>query len=192
MFCSFFFSSRRRHTRSLCDWSSDVCSSDLDPHGAAMLAAEAWTLVHAWGAGGVSWRAWRGTDEETDDASAFARWAEQYFAALRRAEARDLAQAPDALVMMLSRIDSRRRGVLMVGFVELTPQQERLCAALVASGADVRRLDRLPAPQSVPYRITAATPRDEIAAALAWARRHVVQRPQARIGVVVEDLAQRR
>src|SRR5438874_2860311 len=26
----FFFSSRRRHTRSLRDWSSDVCSSDLD------------------------------------------------------------------------------------------------------------------------------------------------------------------
>src|SRR5690349_22714081 len=28
-FCFFFFSSRRRHTRSLHDWSSDVCSSDL-------------------------------------------------------------------------------------------------------------------------------------------------------------------
>src|SRR5207237_3135214 len=28
----FFFSSRRRHTRFKCDWSSDVCSSDLaDP-----------------------------------------------------------------------------------------------------------------------------------------------------------------
>src|SRR5438309_6501194 len=27
----FFFSSRRRHTRWNCDWSSDVCSSDL-PH----------------------------------------------------------------------------------------------------------------------------------------------------------------
>src|SRR5205814_7776623 len=26
---SFFFSSRRRHTRCLSDWSSDVCSSDL-------------------------------------------------------------------------------------------------------------------------------------------------------------------
>src|SRR5438034_10892109 len=26
---AFFFSSRRLHTRSLCDWSSDVCSSDL-------------------------------------------------------------------------------------------------------------------------------------------------------------------
>src|SRR5688572_31023650 len=27
----FFFSSRRRHTRFDCDWSSDVCSSDLCP-----------------------------------------------------------------------------------------------------------------------------------------------------------------
>src|SRR5207249_8185300 len=28
----FFFSSRRRHTRSKRDWSSDVCSSDLSAH----------------------------------------------------------------------------------------------------------------------------------------------------------------
>src|SRR5262249_57362039 len=27
----FFFSSRRRHTRLVSDWSSDVCSSDLQP-----------------------------------------------------------------------------------------------------------------------------------------------------------------
>src|SRR5438477_5841986 len=31
----FFFSSRRRHTRLTCDWSSDVCSSDLGPDAAA-------------------------------------------------------------------------------------------------------------------------------------------------------------
>src|SRR5205085_7882657 len=29
----FFFSSRRRHTRFDCDWSSDVCSSDLRTGG---------------------------------------------------------------------------------------------------------------------------------------------------------------
>src|SRR2546427_7139756 len=29
-FFFFFFSSRRRHTRFDCDWSSDVCSSDLE------------------------------------------------------------------------------------------------------------------------------------------------------------------
>src|SRR5207253_4363296 len=34
-FFFFFFSSRRRHTRWPRDWSSDVCSSDLAPHGFA-------------------------------------------------------------------------------------------------------------------------------------------------------------
>src|SRR5216683_7664924 len=32
MWIFFFFSSRRRHTRSDRDWSSDVCSSDLTDH----------------------------------------------------------------------------------------------------------------------------------------------------------------
>src|SRR6266480_5595955 len=33
----FFFSSRRRHTRLTCDWSSDVCSSDLSRPVKALL-----------------------------------------------------------------------------------------------------------------------------------------------------------
>src|SRR5438874_7421820 len=43
----FFFSSRRRHTRSLRDWSSDVCSSDLlvDHRGPT---AERLSLRTAW------------------------------------------------------------------------------------------------------------------------------------------------
>src|SRR5438105_12439388 len=56
-FCSFFFfffffSSRRRHTRSTRDWSSDVCSSDLDQRfprggrgGSADLAGDAGTAL---------------------------------------------------------------------------------------------------------------------------------------------------
>src|SRR5690606_39630599 len=40
----FFFSSRRRHTRFSRDWSSDVCSSDLQ---------QASTAVFGWGAGAV-------------------------------------------------------------------------------------------------------------------------------------------
>src|SRR2546430_13005369 len=34
----FFFSSRRRHTRFDCDWSSDVCSSDLGDRGRSACA----------------------------------------------------------------------------------------------------------------------------------------------------------
>src|SRR5689334_24381571 len=37
-FFFFFFSSRRRHTRWNCDWSSDVCSSDLEAAGASEIA----------------------------------------------------------------------------------------------------------------------------------------------------------
>src|SRR5205814_4535694 len=36
----FFFSSRRRHTRCLSDWSSDVCSSDLSHTFAFLNEAE--------------------------------------------------------------------------------------------------------------------------------------------------------
>src|SRR5690606_40481805 len=36
----FFFSSRRRHTRFSRDWSSDVCSSDLEQHGFSVDATD--------------------------------------------------------------------------------------------------------------------------------------------------------
>src|SRR5690606_39555562 len=42
--CVFFFSSRRRHTRFSRDWSSDVCSSDLE---AGVAAVEEATGVRA-------------------------------------------------------------------------------------------------------------------------------------------------
>src|SRR6266480_4575962 len=58
--CFFFFSSRRRHTRLTCDWSSDVCSSDLRavydfvraltrpyPGAFSSLDGRRWTVWHA-------------------------------------------------------------------------------------------------------------------------------------------------
>src|SRR5689334_24664535 len=39
-FFFFFFSSRRRHTRWNCDWSSDVCSSDLVRAGLDVVAED--------------------------------------------------------------------------------------------------------------------------------------------------------
>src|SRR2546421_1043844 len=44
IFCFFFFSSRRRHTISDRDWSSDVCSSDLDQ---AIALDPNYALAHA-------------------------------------------------------------------------------------------------------------------------------------------------
>src|SRR5207245_6618177 len=42
---SFFFSSRRRHTRCYRDWSSDVCSSDLNRYGLSF--SKDWTSTRA-------------------------------------------------------------------------------------------------------------------------------------------------
>jgi probable DNA repair protein len=163
----------------------------LDPHGAAVLAAEAWSLVHEWGAGGESWRAWRAGDEP-DDPSVFARWAEAYLAELKRADAQDLAQVPKALAACSGVLAARRGVTILAGFAELTPQQERLRAALIAAGADLRQLDTLPVTEAKPSRTVGASPRDEVVAALDWARARALQRPEARIGIVVEDLARRR
>src|SRR5256884_9906235 len=47
MYCSyifFFFSSRRRHTRCSRDWSSDVCSSDLNTEIVSVFAPSKYTL----------------------------------------------------------------------------------------------------------------------------------------------------
>src|SRR2546427_5762870 len=49
IFYFFFFSSRRRHTRFDCDWSSDVCASDLRAKKVLELAmSEARELNHSY------------------------------------------------------------------------------------------------------------------------------------------------
>ena len=47
----------------------------IDERVVGRLAAGAWSIVHAWGAGGASWRGWSGGD---DDRAAFVRWADEF------------------------------------------------------------------------------------------------------------------
>src|SRR5437899_4303864 len=58
---SFFFSSRRRHTRCLSDWSSDVCSSDLSAGSYGFM--EASRLAAGMEATAKDWVAWPGDPE---------------------------------------------------------------------------------------------------------------------------------
>src|SRR2546430_5953012 len=65
----FFFSSRRRHTRFDCDWSSDVCSSDLASDSApAMLPMSRNALARmSWPANAVSREASARSEEHTSE-----------------------------------------------------------------------------------------------------------------------------
>ena len=164
----------------------------LDSRGAAALAADAWTLIHAWGAGRESWRAWRREDREPDDPSMFAGWAERYGAELHRSRMLDAARLPDALAALAPRVASLNRTTILAGFVEFTPQQERLVAALGEQGATFHRIDTLEQVEARVGRTSAISPRAEVIAALTWARSRLAAAPGARIAVVVEDLAARR
>ena len=80
----------------------------------------------------------------------FAAWAERYAAELQRIGARDLAQLPDVLVDPRAATSRRlNRTIVLVGFIELTPQQQRLFAAL---GNESVALHRLEAPPSADAR----------------------------------------
>lgn len=163
----------------------------LDAQGAARLAAEAWTLMHGWGAGGESWRGWRADDASGDDAAMFAEWAEAYARTLLRDRLIDAAQLADALAARARGNEYAKLRAVLVGFLQISAQQRRLVAALNASGAQVE-FD-VPAPRaSAATRTCAATPRDELVAALTWARERALANPAASIGLVVENLAQRR
>ena len=165
----------------------------IDARGASALAADAWSLVHAWGAGGESWRGWAGTGDADDDPAAFARWANRYAAALADSGSIDPAQLPDLLSRWAPRVPAwRGTPVVLAGFIEFAPQQERLLAALAAAGADVVRADTLSHAPGRAWRTDGATPHDEIALALSWARDRAIGEPGATIGIVVEDLALRR
>ncbi len=158
---------------------------------AAALAAEAWELMHAYGAGRESWRGFRGGG---GDPEAFARWAEAFQRETGEREALDAARAADTLVPHATALCELRIPELVgFGFLEFAPQQKRLLDALARAGVRVTTIaDAGERPLAPAARLAAAdTRQDEIARALAWARERALAEPEAAIGIVVLDLAER-
>src|SRR2546430_6696772 len=79
----FFFSSRRRHTRFDCDWSSDVCSSDLTTMTVVSFMVKTEGLGMSLDAAGHIQRAKAGTE-----LLAALYWIILYFSAMTRSEER--------------------------------------------------------------------------------------------------------
>ncbi|MFO1310889.1 MAG: PD-(D/E)XK nuclease family protein [Burkholderiales bacterium] len=167
----------------------DALSEGLsDPRAAADNAEEAWTLMHAWGAGGESFRAWRTADPDSDVA-AFAEWAARYHAEVEASRTVDRAMLADVVRGLAARMATwRDRTIVLAGFLELTPQQRRLCDALEAAGMRIADGGVPPRAGRV-RRCVAATPRDELRMAFEWARERTLAQPEASIGVAVVDLA---
>jgi ATP-dependent helicase/nuclease subunit B len=164
-----------------------------DVRGAAALAAEAWATAKAWGGGGESWRGWRNDALVDDDCAAYAGWAERFHATLGHMHAVDDASLADVLVQASDGVDAwRHLDVVLAGFIEPTPQNDRLIAALAKRGAHITRCDTIADRPTQLAQTSAGSPRDEMLSALAWARDEALANPGATIGIAVEDLGSRR
>ena len=164
----------------------------FNTRGAAIQSAEAWTLFLAWRRPDDTFEAWSRAGIG-DAAAAFATWAERYRSELLQRGLLDSAQLADRLAAIAAEVPVwRTRNIVTAGFIELTPQQQRLLGALRNMGATVLDQPLLRVAMARPRRVACATPTAELDAALAWARDLAIANPAADIGIVIDDLTQRR
>ncbi|MGH8802576.1 MAG: PD-(D/E)XK nuclease family protein [Casimicrobiaceae bacterium] len=167
----------------------EAAPSLLSARGAAREAARAWHTFHAWReSAGEALPSASGGDCES-----FLRWSAAYRERLEALEAIDRAALPDLLARYAAPpwLAGFAR-VLLHAFDALTPQQERLVAAIRAAGVDITRSSAVSTPGLHCERIACPSPRDELAQALAGARKVVESDAAARVAIVVADLEERR
>jgi probable DNA repair protein len=155
---------------------------------AAALAMEAWQLENAWRLRGNG-----GAFPLADDAQAFRGWAQRFDFECDRLHAIDNARLPDRLAALYrSAATPAPPHLVCAGFDIVTPQVSGLLAALAGAGSRLSHLAPLAGAARRVVRRPCADARAEVAEAAAWARTRLAANPQARIGIVVPEIAKRR
>ncbi len=152
----------------------------------AAVAAEAWQLSCEWRIAVPSPR-----ESANGDVRAFAIWAREFDDCCRDQGWQDRARLADILAAGFEKgeIDVPEK-LLLFGFDELTPQQASLFNAIMKQGATVEQC-RPSAVEGIARRCPLRAATDEIVVAAQWARREL-EAGNARIGIVIPDLAARR
>ena len=153
----------------------------------ARLAREAWQLAQAWQLLPDLKRY-----PLNEDGKAFQDWAQRYERTTRRDRLIDAARLPDLVASMFGGSGIATPGQLVCyGFDIVSRQQHELFAKLQATGCEVV-FAASQARQGDAHRVACADNRDEIMRAAAWARSRLEANPDARIGIVVPELARQR
>lgn len=154
---------------------------------AAAAAREAWETAHAWRLTSKLRRAVR-----NEDAEAFERWALRYESETRSRNLSEAARLADRAAKLIGHARVATPAMLVrYGFDILTSQQTELFAALAAQNCEVAVSGPQPVQANV-SRLPCANSVDEIRRAARWARVRLEANAQARIGIVVPDLAKQR
>jgi probable DNA repair protein len=172
------------------DWGDDL----LSVPSTAALAAEAWSLAHAW-------RIENALRDEAfgEDAAAFVAWAGQYARRTARDNLVDTARLPALVAPLLASGAIEKPATLVVyAFDLLKPQESDLLEACERAGIAVFECDPFEGSRGEASRVTRTlleSPRAELEHAARWARARLEDAAMGsapRIGIVVPDLAQRR
>jgi ATP-dependent helicase/nuclease subunit B len=156
----------------------------LSASAAATQAREAWELAHSWQLLERLPRA-----DRNEDVSAFLEWCERFRRVMQDRGLLERARLADALLAHLADGALKKPAVLvMQGFDLVTPRMRRVLEALAALGVELRSGVAVAHAARV-SRFAAAVEKGEIAMAARWARARLEADPQARIGVVVPELA---
>jgi probable DNA repair protein len=156
----------------------------------ASLAAEAWSLAHAWRIDGAL-----RSEPGSEDAEAFAAWAEHYARRTERGRMTDAARLPLLVAGLVAQGSVSRAATLVAyAFERMTPQQSDLIGACERAGVEILRCDP-PCHAARVSRVELESPRAELEHAARWARARLEAAGGARaprIAIVVPDLAKRR
>lgn len=153
---------------------------------AAADCARAWELAHAWGIAGAL-----GSFAGSDDAEAFAGWAQDYARRCAREGATDAARLPGVLAPLLAEAALRKPQQLVAyAFDRITPQQQEFLDACAKAGIELRSCSPARRASQAGRRVFPSA-REELGAAAQWARARF-DAGVARIGVVVPELGERR
>lgn len=154
---------------------------------AAAAASDAWQRAHGWR---LLQKLRHGPLNE--DAEAFTGWAQRYERWTREQGRTDVARLTDVVIGVLGHPGVARPALLVrYGFDIVTPQQQALFDALAAQGCEIAACSP-PVRDSAVLRVECSDERDELRRVAQWARARLLANGQARIGVVVPDLARRR
>ena len=155
--------------------------------GTVRRAQEAWQLMQSWRLSLND-----ATFRYNSDSTAFFEWASRFEAKCMEKGWLSLALLSDELQRSIQAGDLPTPAeLILIGFDELTPQQQRLLQTLVESGCDVR-WTQLAGKESKEARIGCVDVRQEATTMARWVRQQLDENPETSIGVVVPELASQR
>jgi len=164
---------------------SDRNNTILRPAAAARMASEAWGLIQAWDIPTEQL-----SEAATGETKLFLTWAGEFHHRCKREKWLDPALLPNLITEQL-----REGGlmppteIILAGFDEITPQQQSMLDLLHERGCRISFLTP-PDHSNTALRIQTMDRTQELEIAASWALRRLQLKSEARIGVVVPQLAE--